>query len=277
MEILESRQLLLAASLIDQSVLDTQIVAFDVTTTGSLSFNLSTGGYSANVELPLGVKLETTSLKALVSGQFAVPKIEPIKAVTSLAGLQTSVSSNYDQVRNDLINQYGGGNVYVSTQRFTDWASPENAAATIGTAVITGGATSGQLIQEARDIVVGELGNLYTWLTNKAPEETEAAIVAALKGIVTGKNVNSPYISIEFLNIDHNYTVGLGGAAAVIADGLGASSTSKTVTAVHKGFAVVWKGSGDSLTSLSNSLNNFDGASLSGKTAFGQLMGRLAN
>src|SRR5262249_14315214 len=64
-----------------QSVLDSKVVAFDVTTTGSLSFNLSTGAYSAKVELPAGVTLNTSALKALLSGQFAVPKVDPAKAL----------------------------------------------------------------------------------------------------------------------------------------------------------------------------------------------------
>ena len=101
-----------------QNVLATKIVAFDVTTIGKLSFNLSTGGYSANVELPAGVKLDTSALKTLMAGQLAVPKIQPIQAVTSLAGLKTNVTSNYEQVQSTLIKQYGGGNVYVSTPRF---------------------------------------------------------------------------------------------------------------------------------------------------------------
>jgi hypothetical protein len=260
-----------------QNLLDTKVVAFDVTTKGSLSFNLDTGAYAAKIELPAGVTLDTSALKALMNGQFALPKVEPVQALSALGGLKTSVSSDYDQVQAKLFQQYGGGNVYLSTERFTDWASPENVAGTLGSGILTGGANAGQALQEARDVVLGELGNIYTWLKHKAPQEAEATVAAALKGILTGQDVDTPYLALKFVDVNQSYTIGLGGAAATIADGLGAGSTSRTVTATHKGFALIWKGPGDSLDSLTNSLNSFDGASLEGKADFTSMIGRLAN
>jgi len=256
------------------NVLNQKVVAFDVTTTGALTFNFDTGNYSASIKLPAGVTLDTNALKTLMNGQLAAPKVEPIQAITAFAGLKTSVSSDYDAIWASFAKAYGGGNVYLSTTRFTDWASPENAAGTIGTAVVTGGATTGQAIQEAKNIIIGELGNIYTWLKHKAPQEAENLVAAALKSMVTGKAVTTPHLAVKFVNVNYKYTIGIG--AAQLAQGLGVSA-SKSITSVHKGFAVIWKGSGDSLSSLTNSLNLFSGAALSGKSDFAALIGRLAN
>ena len=259
------------------SILNTKVVAYDVTTTGTLSFNLNTGSYSAAFQLPAGITLDTSALKTLASGQFAVPSINPIQAVSAFEGLKTSVTTNYDQVRVGLYQQYGGGNVFFTSQRFTDWASPENAAATAATAVATGGSTSGQIIQQAKDVILGELNGLYTWLQAKAPGEIQATLAAALQAMVTGQDVSTPYVAVKVVHVDETYSIGLGGPGSVLASGLGVGTPSGSITSTHLGFAVIWKGPGDSLGTLTSELNKFNGASLSGQSGFATALSGLLN
>lgn len=83
-QMLEVRQMLSAIS--PQSLIQSEIIAFDVTTSGRVSFNLDTGIYSANLELPGGMVLDTSALKTLANGQFATPKVDPVQAVAKLGG-----------------------------------------------------------------------------------------------------------------------------------------------------------------------------------------------
>lgn len=176
-----------------------------------------------------------------------------------------------------MFDTHGGMNVYFSSQRFTEWASPENIASTIGTGIATGGSNAGQAIQEARDVILGELGNIYSWLKQHAPEEVEALMASAFKSIVSGENYESPLLSVEFVNIEKEYTIGLGGPAASIANSLGNSSPSKTFTTTQMGFAVVLKSSGGVTATLDQLEQVINGQPSAAEEEYFALISRIAN
>ncbi|MFO0999439.1 MAG: hypothetical protein U0936_03815 [Planctomycetaceae bacterium] len=226
---------------------------------GKLSFNFATGGYYADFELLKGLKLDSEGFKALMTGDFKLPEIDPMSAVASLSGLKTSVTTNYEQVRQSLYAAKGGPNVYFASKRFTEWAGPGTVTRAVAAALAGDG---GIILEEAKSHFSLELEDLVTWLQQRGAKEAPKLAVQILRAIADQKSLQLPELTLEVANVDYTYKYAVDGAAggAGVAAGVNANTS---VTASHFGFAIIWKGlpSGDPLLA---SINNLQSMKLKG-------------
>jgi hypothetical protein len=103
-----------------------EIIAYELQNRGILTLNVMQHTYYADVDLGWGIKLDTTKLQDLLKGNATLPQIDPIKAISYPVD-RTAESNDYQEVRARFIGQFEGGanEVFVASERFTNWASPQ--------------------------------------------------------------------------------------------------------------------------------------------------------
>ena len=221
---------------------------------GKLSFNFATGGYYADFELLAGLKVDSEAFKALMTGDFKLPEIDPLTAGASLSGLKTSVTTNYDAGRQDQYEAHGGANVYFASKRFAEWAGPGTLARAVALAIAGDG---GQILQEAKSHLSLELEDLATWLQQRGATDASKLAVQILRAIVDQTSLDLPELSLKVTPVNFTCNYSVGGAVGA-AGGTIDADTSTSATASHFGFSIVWKGTpgGDPLLDSINKLES---------------------
>jgi hypothetical protein len=236
----------LSSAVSAQSVLDSKVVPFDLTTTASLTFNLGTGSYFVRADITNGVSYDTDRIKELFSGNVTLPRINPVEALSAFYGLRTDHTSNYAAVRQQFYNQYGAENVYFVSERFSEWASPETLGAELAKAVATAGSSTASSVKEAFNQIRLELNDIYEWAKVKSQADAPKVLADVVQAIVLKQDFNSPYLAVKWVNIDHSYR------ANISAYGVG---TGATVKVPHFGFALIWKTTPGTYDRVLNSFN----------------------
>jgi|GEM_PF-2993997 len=242
-----------------KGVLSEDLFKVEADSVGKLSFNFATGGYYADFEILKGLKLDSEAFKALMTGDFKLPEIDPLTAAASLSGLKASVTTNYETVRQDQYTEHGGANVYFSSKRLAEWAGPGTLARAIALAIAGDG---GQILAEAKSHLSLELEDLATWLQQRGAKDAPKLAVQILRAIVNQAALDLPELRLEVTPVDFTYKYSAGGAVGAAGNAAGIDlSTSETIS--HFGFAIVWKGvpGGDP---LQDSINNLQSMKLQG-------------
>lgn len=227
-------------------VLDQKVTPYDLTTRGTLTYNLSTGSYYADLEVAQGLTYDTEKIKELLQGNVSLPNINPIKAVAAFYGVKATHSSNHASLRDTYYKKHGAENVYFVSERFSEYAGPEKLGAELAKAIATAGSSSASSVKEAFNQIKLELSDVYAWAKNKSKNEVTKILGDVLEAIVTGRDVSNSYLAVKWFNVTHTYKANVG------AYGVG---TSASFDVPHLGFAVVWK---TKKGSLSNALKNFE-------------------
>ncbi len=226
---------------------------------GKLSFNFATGGYYADFELLKGLKVDSEGFKALMTGDFKLPEIDPMSALATLSGLKSSVTTNYESVRQSQYAASAGANVYFSSRRMTEWAGPGTVARAVAAAIA---GASGQTLAEAKSHFSLELEDLATWLQQRGAEDAPKLAVQILHAVLNQTALNLPQLSVRFTPVDFTFNYSVGGAIGSAGSAAGVN-TGTSVTVSHSAFAIVWKGSTGS-DPLSASINNLQSLRLKG-------------
>jgi len=194
-------------------LLDTKLLAYDLTTTGVLSYNISTGSFYASIDLPGGAKLDNDKVKEWMKGQFSLPEFNPVEMAFYAVGVEITQSSGYNARRKELIDGNPGASVYLASQRFVDWFSPE----TVGRIALlmygSGGTASESVINEFVTELQSEFYNLVAWAKLNGIEEIDAFADAALTALITrtGFEVGEVKLDMNWSSIDYTYQAHLSG------------------------------------------------------------------
>jgi hypothetical protein len=243
-----------------KAVLTEDLIKVEADSVGKMSFNFATGGYYADFELLKGWKLDSEGFKALMTGDFRLPEIDPLTAAQTLTDLKTSVTTNYETVRQAQYSEHGGANVYFASRRLTEWAGPGTALRD-GTLAVFGDGE--QAIAEAKSHLSLELEDLVTWLQQCGAKDAPKLAVKILHAIATQTPIEVPgVLSLKSTPVNYTYKYSAGGAAATVANAVGVDASASATTS-HFGFAIVWEGDLGS-DPLLDSINNFQSMKLQG-------------
>jgi hypothetical protein len=203
--------------------------------------------------------VDSEGFKALMTGEFKLPEIDPMTAAASLSGLKTSVTTNYDDVRQAQYDEHGGANVYFASKRFAEWAGPGTLARAVALAVAGDG---GQILAEAKSHLSLELEDLATWLKQRGAKDAPKLAVQILRAIANQSSLDLPELTLEVTPVDFTYHYSVGGAVGAAGGAVGAD-TSTSTRASHFGFTIVWNGTPGS-DPLLDSINKMQSMKLQG-------------
>jgi uncharacterized delta-60 repeat protein len=251
------------------------VVAYDITSKGSLTFNFETGTYSADIDAGFGVSLDTANLKDLAAGKLTVPRFNPLEVAVSSSGLTLDVTDNYDQVRASYQARYPGGDVYVSSRRFTEWADSQTAARLFAlTALGAGGSAASEVV----DQLTLELSDITAWLKARGVKEFQRQAARVLSAILTRTDLDDPSleVAVKFDTVNYHYMARLAGFTKLASDVLSGvvpafkmtiDSAKVGLDDPHLAFAIIWKG-GATADPLAAALSRFDPSRPADPSAF---------
>ena len=242
-----------------KAVLTEDLIKVEADSAGKLSFNFATGSYYGDFEILAGLKISSEDFKALMTDNYKLPEIKPVEAAASLTGLKSSVTTNYDEVRQAQYDDHGGANVYFASKRFAEWAGPGTVARAVAAALAGDG---GQILAEAKSHLSLELEDLAIWLQQRGAKDAPKLAVQILRAIVDQSFLDLPELSVEFSSVNFTNHLSAGGAVGAVAGAVGIEA-SVSATLSHMAFAIVWK-SGSASDPLLDSINNFQSMKLQG-------------
>jgi hypothetical protein len=146
-------------------------MAYDLAQHGNLTFNTLTGAFDVSLDQGPGKKLSAGDLEALLTGSYTLPAIDPLQLACEAAGARWRITSNYAEVQASLAAEHGAANVYLISQRFLEWATPERLSGDFAKARLTTGGSIAAEHAEARRQIQLEYEDLATWLSQKGVKE----------------------------------------------------------------------------------------------------------
>ncbi len=144
--------------------LDRSLVAYDIEQRGKLAFNAVTGSFDLSLDNGPGITLGPGDGDALLAGKFQLPHVDPLRLAPEAAGSYPRLTSNYSEVRASLDAEHGRANVYLLSQRFLDWATPERLSGEIAHASTAAGRSVVGELAETRRQIQREYEDLAVWL-----------------------------------------------------------------------------------------------------------------
>ena len=126
--------------------------------------------------------------------------IEALLSLLPNGGLFKKVLENdYKKVKARLESKYGQENLYLASEGFVEWASPETVGEWVITAILSGGMSSENVMKEVQEKGQSELPLIISFLEGKG---IDAAFDLA-SSIVSGKSIQFPEVSLEILTVDY--------------------------------------------------------------------------
>jgi hypothetical protein len=105
--------------------LTSELLAYDFTQDGTLTFNFATGAFDVRVDHNGGLPLRLSDIDTLFKGATPRPQLDVVDLAIDAASLKISNRSNYAQVRETFLKDHNNADVYVISNRLLDWADPE--------------------------------------------------------------------------------------------------------------------------------------------------------
>ena len=139
------------------------------------------------------------------------------------------IESEYDDVKQQLTDQYGADNFYLASEQFVSWACPTTVGKNLAIEVATQGAATDYIVQSVKGKAKEEGSRIEDWLSKRAQNIDAVAIATR---ILNGENPLSvlPRISIRWQNIAYKSHVQIAG-----------HDISQTVVPeTHWGFVIIW-------------------------------------
>ena len=186
-------------------LLNSQLLAYDITTEGVLSYNMVTNSYYASVGLPGGMQLDSQKIQEWMNGNLSLPKFNPAEMAFSSFGVEVTQTSGYSARREDLMAQNPGASVYLASQRFVDWLSPETIVRMGAVLYGTGGSASDSVISEVVGESRSEFDNLLGWAYLNGVEQLDAFAAAALEALLTQRAFEVDEVKLDFKWAPINY------------------------------------------------------------------------
>ncbi len=191
-------------------LLASDIVLYDMKWSIRIEYNSSTGSFNAWAELPDGLKVTSSAIKAAFHGDVPLPEIDPAEMVATAFGFQLDRQCTFDDAVAKVYRDAGSNaSVYVSTRGLAELLSPEHAADATVKAVISGGSTIEGSFDEVAQGCLDELNGAYTFLRQTASNEADKLLSNLMDAMITGANLDSPTVQIKPFVAQMNYTVRL--------------------------------------------------------------------
>ncbi len=154
-----------ALRLATEHFLNRALLAYDVKQHGFLTFNTLTGAFDVRLDDgPAASAFSDADRTALLAGHFGRPEIDPLRLAAGAARRHERITRNYADVQARLVVEDGAGNVYLLSERFLDWATPERLAGDLAASRLKSGLSINAEIAEARRQVQLEYEDLAAWL-----------------------------------------------------------------------------------------------------------------
>ena len=156
-------------------------------------FNISFGGAWPNYSSKTFEKLSEGDLVS--AAEAVVPR-----KIGEAAGVERE--NLYDEVYREYQNRYGSQNVYFSSRRFVNWASPDNLRRYAVSGIATWGASVSATMNKVRSESIKEFSELSPWLQRKGIDLALSQDMAT--SLLTGQNPNWPYIKFELVPVRYS-------------------------------------------------------------------------
>jgi len=230
--------------------LNRPLVAYDRSQHGRLTLNVMTGAFDLSLDTGPGVKLGAGDLEALLAGQFTLPDVDPLELAAEALGIHGRLTSNYIEVQASLAAEHGAANVYLLSQRFLEWASPERLAGDFTKAsLIRGGSVEGELAEARRQIQL-EYEDFCTWLRLKGVKDLGPDSCAALVELIRTGSYPRLGLSVKTRQVDVTHRFESAGRTEVPVDflkrlrpkGLTGHRATWEMNEKRPALAVVWSG-----------------------------------
>lgn len=159
------------------------VTLYDLDGKASFTYNAYAGSAWYEVTLPKGLKIEEGKVKSSLDGNFSIPNVDPKTVISEFGFVKTKVTNPYDswaagkKARQD---EY----VYVSSKRFVDTVSVENAAQDVAWAIVTGGQTAKGSIAAFEELLMLEWGDILSWLREVGTENSDEVAAEMAKAIL---------------------------------------------------------------------------------------------
>ena len=164
---------------------------------------VASGDESELLGLRRAIRKVTHAVQQVVNKAIAAVK-EVIKPVYS-----KYTTNNYDEVRQQFANRYGGQNIYMASESLVSYMSWTNLLKEGAKAAATGGASLVNAKLELARRVGREMTQVRQWLEQKGVRQVDRII----GDILAGREVNSPYLAVKWTHVDYREHVRLLGGA----------------------------------------------------------------
>ncbi len=109
--------------------------------------------------------------------------------------------NEYEKNLNELRTSYGAENVYLASQDFVDWATPETLAKYAVNGVLTAGASVyPQIMADARKRAASEMPSITKWLEERGMENASAVAM----DLLTGNPPKWPFLKFEMIPVRYS-------------------------------------------------------------------------
>ena len=109
--------------------------------------------------------------------------------------------NEYEKNLNELRTRYGTENVYLSSQGFVDWATPETLAKYAVNGVLTAGVSVyPQIMADARKRAASEMPSITKWLEERGMKNASAVAM----DLLTGKPPKWPFLKFEMIPVRYS-------------------------------------------------------------------------
>lgn len=109
--------------------------------------------------------------------------------------------NEYEKNLNELRSRYGTENVYLASQDFVDWATPETLAKYAVNGVLTAGASVyPQIMADARKRAASEMPSITKWLEERGMDNATAVAM----DLLTGKPPKWPTLKFEMIPVRYS-------------------------------------------------------------------------
>jgi predicted nucleic acid-binding Zn-ribbon protein len=257
-----------------------QLIAFDVTTSGTLTYNLVNGAFYGRFTLPDGVSYDSEAIKRLIAtGQPSLPQYNPVQLVMGAFGVELDQTSHYEDRRQAVTAANPGSSVYFASQRFVDWLSPETAVSYAANIVATGEAGVESAIDQTREMLLLEFQEIMAWAYLRGEQNLESTAASALSSLATqqGFHVDEVKLNLDWETVDYDYHPRLSGltefpirlipgAAAKLNDATAKIQAERVLpSSPHGAFAAVWSSPTRKIDDVAKALLAAKSAQLSAK------------
>jgi len=192
------------------SLTNQEVVLYDITNTLSCSVNVHTGGFFANLDLNFaGLEWDSETSRAMLQGNLVMPEIDPLRLAAASNGSNWTITSNYDEIRDKFLRD-PNARTYFASSRFVKWAGAQTAARAVGNAVL---GNSRQVLEEAKQQIMLEYDQIYSWFTLQDIDAIDDACADALLSVLEEREPSFPTLEAKPSSVRFQYQVSVIGAS----------------------------------------------------------------
>ena len=243
------------------------LLAYDVKQHGLLTFNTLTGAFDVRLDDgPAAAALSDADREALLAGHFGRAETDPLRLATDAARLHEQITRNYADVQARLVAESGVGHVYLVSERFLDWATPERLAGDFAASRLKSGLSINAEIAEAQRQVQLEYEDLAAWLWLKGVKDVGANPAEVVAELVRTGSYPRLGLTVKTRQVEYTHRWEAAGRTEVPVDylkrvtstGQASQAQAQVFTEKRPALAIIANGPGYHPESLESGLERHD-------------------